>query len=145
MLPRGLTLATAAAAVLLSATACPAATLVPVHGQLSINHGQGFEQVNGPIEANTGDSVMVSPDGSANVLYADGCKITLQPGSVMTIAELSPCASGSYAQEQGTDWQDRNNVAAWVAGGVMLGVTGFIGYEISQSNHNNQGQQPASP
>lgn len=144
MLPKGLTRVTAAAAVVLFATACPAATLVPVHGQLSINHGQGFVGVSGPIEANAGDSVMVSPDGSANVLYGDGCKITLQPGSVITIAELSPCASGSYAQDQ----DDQHfGLTGMVFGAAVLGVTGFVAYEISQSNQNqnNQGQQPASP
>lgn len=142
MLPNGLTLATAAAAVVLFATACPAATLVPVHGQLSVNHGQGFEQVNGPIEANAGDSVMVSPDGSANVLYGDGCKITLQPGSVMTIAELSPCAAGSYAQDQD---QDRFGTTGLLFGAAVLGVTGFVAYEISQSSKTTNSGNPASP
>jgi hypothetical protein len=138
MLPKGLTLATATAAVVLFATACPAATLVPVRGQLSVNHGQGFEQVSGATEASAGDSVMVSPDGSANVVYDDGCKIALQPGSVMTIAELSPCASGSYAQEP-----DRFGLAGAVFGGVVLGVTGFVAYEISQSSSTTSTPAPA--
>jgi hypothetical protein len=142
MLPKGLGLALAAAAVTLSATACPAATLVPVHGRLSVNHGQGFEQVSGPIEAKAGDSVMVSPDGSANVLYGDGCKITLQPGSVMTIAELSPCASGSYAQDPD---QDHFGITGAIFGGVVLGVTGFVAYEISQSSKTSSSGQPVSP
>lgn len=142
MLPKGVTLATVAAAVVLFATACPAATLVPVQGQLSINHGQGFEQVSGQVEANAGDSVMVSPDGSANVVYGDGCKITLQPGSVMTITELSPCASGSYAQDR-----DHFGIGGIVFGAVVAGVTGFVAYEISQSSNttNSTSGAPASP
>lgn len=144
MLAKRQTLIAGAAALILFATPCSAATLVPVHGQLSINHGQGFEQVNGPTEANSGDSVMVSPDGSANVVYGDGCKITLQPGSVMTITDLSPCASGSYAQDQDND--HHFGLAGAVFGATVLGVTGFVAYEISQSSKTtNTTGTPASP
>ncbi len=76
-----------------------AATLEPVQGDLSINQGQGFQTVNGRIDAKVGDSVMVSPQGSATLSYPDGCKVNVQPGAVMTVAPLSPCASGSYAAD----------------------------------------------
>ncbi len=78
-----------------------AATVQPVQGDLSINQGQGFQKVNGRVEAKVGDSVMVSPGGSATVSYADGCKVDVKPGAVVTIAPLSPCASGSYAADLG--------------------------------------------
>jgi hypothetical protein len=42
---------------------------------------------------------MVAPGGTATVVYDDGCKVAVQPGSVTTIAPLSPCASGSSAQD----------------------------------------------
>jgi hypothetical protein len=76
-----------------------AATLEPVQGGLSINQGKGFQPVNNRIDANVGDSVMVSPDGAATVIYGDGCRVKVQPGVVTTIAPLSPCASGSYAAD----------------------------------------------
>jgi hypothetical protein len=75
-----------------------AATVQPVRGQVSLNRGQGFAPVNGPIEANVGDEVMVSPDGSAVVTYADGCRASVEPGAVTTIAPSSPCGSGLYDQ-----------------------------------------------
>jgi len=84
------------------ATAAWAAEITPGQGDLSINQGQGFQTINqainGRVDANVGDSVMVGPNGSATVSYADGCQVNLQPGTVMTIAPLSPCASGSLAQ-----------------------------------------------
>jgi hypothetical protein len=78
-----------------------AATIQPVQGDLSVNQGQGFQKVNGRIEAKVGDSAMVSPGGSATVTYPDGCKVGVKPGAVVTIAPLSPCASGSYAADLG--------------------------------------------
>jgi hypothetical protein len=80
--------------------ATPGATLEPVQGDLWINHGKGFEKVlASKIEAKVGDSVMVNPGGIAKVTYADGCQANVTPGTVMTIARLSPCASGSLAAE----------------------------------------------
>ena len=122
--------------VLLLSTACFAATIEPGQGQLSVNQGQGFAPVNNRIDAKVGDSVMVSPNGSAVVSYPDGCKVDLQPGAVMTIAPLSPCASGSYAEDQ------QNYLVPLVYGGVVLGTLGFVGYEIS---HSSKTTTPASP
>ena len=79
-----------------------AATLEPGQGNLFVSQGQGFQQVNSRIDTNVGDSVMVGPGGSASVVYGDGCRVDVQPGAVTTIAPLSPCASGSYAQANPT-------------------------------------------
>ena len=70
-----------------------AATLEPVRGDLWINQGQGFQPVNGPVDANIGDSIMVSPGGAAMVVYADGCRDNVQPGEVTTITQSSPCTN----------------------------------------------------
>jgi hypothetical protein len=133
---------------LLAATVCRAATVQPLHGQISVNQGQGFHQIDGAADLKAGDSVIVSPGGTATVSYPDGCNIGLQPGAVMVIAALSPCASGSYAQEQDSNWQDhKDDDRAWIIGGVLVGVGSLLGYEIFHSTQNNhQGlPQPASP
>jgi len=85
---------------------------------------------------------MVSPDGSANIVYADGCKSIVQPGAVMTIAPLSPCASGSNAQ----DSNDRNNTGAYIIGAAAIAV-GLGIYGIIEASHNGAapGPNPASP
>lgn len=138
---RTLVLGLGSAALL--ATACSAASIEPVQGQVSINRGKGFEPVNRRTEAKVGDSVMVSPDGAAVVAYADGCKVDVHPGAVMTIALLSPCASGSYAQDQ-----TKNYTLPTVFGGTVLGVLGLAGYEISKSSSTTTpapSSTPASP
>lgn len=117
-----------------------AATVEPVQGDLSLNQGQGFQRVDGRIDAKVGDSVMVSPDGAATVVYPDGCQVSVQPGAVTTIAPLSPCASDSFAQDR-PDWTWSWNAAApWIVGaGLALGV-GFAAYAATRP-----GPSPASP
>jgi hypothetical protein len=78
-----------------------ASVVEPGSGDLTINRGQGFKPVTSRINANVGDSVMVGPSGAATVVYDDGCKVSVQPGAVTTIAELSPCAAGSNAAPLG--------------------------------------------
>jgi hypothetical protein len=75
-----------------------AAVVQPGFGDLTLNQGQGFKPVTSTANAKVGDSVMVGPAGSATIVYEDGCKVDVRPGAVMTIAPLSPCASGSNAQ-----------------------------------------------
>jgi hypothetical protein len=116
-----------------------AATLQPGQGQLSVNQGQGFQPVNSRIDANVGDSVMVTPDGSATVVYDDGCKVNVQPGAVATIAPISPCASGSYADDN----NNNSDLGAWVmVGGVLVFIAGGV---YAATNNPNTTGTAASP
>jgi len=135
---RGLPVALCIACLLLAGSAASAATIAPVKGDVSLNQGQGFKKLDAAFEAKVGDAVMVSPGGSAKVSYADGCAIELKPGAVMVITELSPCASGSYADED----DHNDHTGALIFGGVVAGVTGFVIYEIVQ---NTGTKKPASP
>lgn len=135
---RGLLAALCIGCAFLAGSAAWAATIEPVNGDVSVNQGQGFKKLDAAFEAKVGDAVMVSPGGSAKVSYADGCAIALKPGAVMVIAALSPCASGSYAQED----DHNDHTGALVFGTVVAGVTGFVIYEIVQNTKTNK---PASP
>ena len=101
------------------------ATLEPGQGGLLVNQGQGFQPVNSRIDANVGDSVMVGPGGSATLVYDDGCTVDVQPGSVTTIAPLSPCAAGSNAAIA--------DFGPIVFGTVVVGVGAGAGYLASQT------------
>jgi hypothetical protein len=116
-----------------------AATLEPTEGALAVNQGGGFRPVKTRIDANVGDSVMVAPGGSATLVYDDGCKVEVQPGSVTTIAALSPCAAGSFAQDNNT-----NNAMTIGTLAVVGGVAGTLIYEGTKST-NNSSSPPASP
>jgi hypothetical protein len=84
-----------ASALLANGALAQTITVQPLTGVLSLNQGQGFHRVAGPVEANVGDSFMVGPGGSAKLIYPDGCQVTIQPGSVVNVTALSPCASGA--------------------------------------------------
>src|ERR1700683_3721445 len=78
---------------LLFASSCLAATIQPGQGTLLINQGQGFQTINGPVEAPVGASLMVSPGGMAMAVYPDGSKVAIQPGEITPIPRLSPCTN----------------------------------------------------
>jgi hypothetical protein len=127
---------------LLLASAAGAATIEPVQGNLSLNQGQGFQPVNSRVNANVGDTVMVGPGGAAAVTYPDGCKVPVQPGTMTTIAPLSPCASGSLADDNNS-----NNLYVLGAAAAGFGLAGFGIYEIvhHSNNNNNNNNHPISP
>src|ERR1700674_5206975 len=75
-------------------TSAGAATLISIQGPVQINSGAGFHQVSGAAQVRPGTSIMVGPGGSAEVLYSDGCRMPAGPGSVVTVAPISPCAQG---------------------------------------------------
>jgi hypothetical protein len=118
-----------------------AATIDPVQGNLQLNRGQGFQPVNSRVDANVGDTVVVGPGGAAAITYSDGCKVSVQPGAVTTIAPLSPCASGSMADDNNSNGLYFLGVAAG------FGLAGFGIYEIIHHNNNNgtEENQPVSP
>lgn len=70
-----------------------AATVNSTGGQVLVNQGNGYRQVLGTTEVKPGDSIVVNPGGSGQIVYPDGCSVQIQPGSVTTIAEASPCAA----------------------------------------------------
>ena len=70
----------------LAATVQPVATVEPVAGKVSLNRGQGFKEVTGRAQANTGDQVMVNPGGRAKIVYLEGCMVDVRPGAVVGIA-----------------------------------------------------------
>lgn len=107
-----------------------AATIEPGQGSFSINQGQGFQPVNSRVDANVGDSVMVGANGTATVVYGDGCTVNVQPGAVTTINAISPCASGSYGQNQNCDPNTQNCGTDWGAIGLGLAALTLVGVGI---------------
>ena len=128
---------------LLFVSASWAATIEPVQGNLQLNRGQGFQPVNSRVDANVGDTVVVGPGGAAAVTYSDGCKVPVQPGAVTTIAPLSPCASGSMADDN----NNNSNGLYFLGVAAGFGLAGFGIYEIIHHNNNNEenNNHPISP
>ena len=126
-------------AVLISTSSWAATTVTvnPSKGSVLVNRGNGYSEIKRPTKVHAGNSVMVGPDGAAIIAYADGCSVKVAPGSVETVARLSPCASGSTAQSQDYS-QDRGQCFYWSTldrqqcffWPVFAGGLAFIIYEI---------------
>lgn len=116
-----------------------AATVQSVQGKVSINRGGGFQPVAASAQAGPGDVVTASPGGSAQVVYGDGCKVTVNPGAVVMIQELSPCVANAYAQVD----DQPSLVSAGLA--VAGGVTGVILLATENDDDKRFTFTPASP
>lgn len=102
-----------------------AAILQPIAGTISVNAGEGFKPALGETDIRTGDTVMVSPEGSARIVYADGCAILVRPGAVVTLGQGSPCAAVPMGVTKAKDTTPTDH---YVIGGLLVagGVAGAI-------------------
>jgi hypothetical protein len=75
---------------------------------------------------------MVGPDGSAMLVYEDGCQQNIAPGAVVTISATSPCSAQAG---------DGGGQPALVLG--AMAVAGGVGGAVILSSDNDH--HPASP
>jgi hypothetical protein len=87
------------AAMAVSSPVWASATLQSVSPQVSVNRGQGYEQVKtASAELSTGDQVMAGPGGRAKIVYPDGCVTNVNPGAVVTVGKCyEPMRAGLEA------------------------------------------------
>lgn len=110
---------------LASAGSCLAATVQPIQGTLYVGHGQGWQPTTVPVEANVGDTVMVAPGGVATIVYPDGCRFGVQPGTVATITSSSPCVNQFAPTDAVALDNTPNNYALEFGGAALLGAAGL--------------------
>jgi hypothetical protein len=103
-----------------------------------------FQHVSGVVNVEPGDAVMVSPGGSARVVYADGCPVNVAPGSVLRVAPASPCQA--YAQVPGANeststQSGSGSFSQFAIGAAAAGVV--AGGAVLSTRRTND--RPASP
>lgn len=103
-------------------TSALAATVIPVKGQSSLSTGGGFHALKRQTDAKAGDQVMANAGGSAVIVYSATCRITVEPGAVVTVLDAAPCVAG------GTTTADGFAVAV-MAGGLTFGLIGALADE----------------
>jgi hypothetical protein len=111
-----------------------AAVLDSVQGIVQVNSGAGFRKVAAAAQVAPGTSIMADPGASAQIVYSDGCRIPVRPGSVAVVAPISPCAQGQAAPSQGPQTQE-NTIYDLLAAGVVIG--GSVGAGVWASQHGN--------
>lgn len=125
---------------LILGSAAHAATVRVTEGELFISRGNGYERVAGTAQGHVGDSVMAGEFGVGQITYANGCAVTVRPGTVVAIEAQSSCKAAH-------DWPTNVDPASGglSTGHILLGaaVAGGIGvgiYALTQSD-----DKPTSP
>ena len=119
-------------AALGSSVAAEAATVDNVAGIVSLNKGSGYQRVGSGAMAAPGDIVMTSANGSAQIIYSNGCVEDVGPNSVVAVSEGPACVTG-----------------AGIGGSQVVGAlatVGIVGAVIAGAVSNDGGgNPPASP
>lgn len=71
-------------------SAAHAATVKVVEDEVFIGGVDGYERVSGTTQARVGDSVMAGEFGAGQIIYANGCVITVTPGAVVSVEARAP-------------------------------------------------------
>ena len=72
-----------------------AATVHVTGGQVFLSQGEGYRRLVGSAQARPGDRVVANPGGSGQIVYPDGCKVDVLPGTVAIVTKQSPCGGGA--------------------------------------------------
>ena len=129
----------AAALLLLANTSTYAATLLGVNGQALVNRGSGYGLAANGMELNPGDMVVVNSGGAALISYPDGCTVPVQVGAVVTITDISPCATMTTGAVEGP--ATGLNGTLLVTGAVVV-AAGGVGLALALKSSKDK---PASP
>lgn len=68
------------------------AELVEIEGSVLVNQGEQFVPASEGIRLKEGDRVMAMSESGALIKYDDGCDVRVEPDTVVTLDEGSPCA-----------------------------------------------------
>lgn len=75
------------------------AMLSEVEGSVLVNQGEQFVGAEDGVSLVSGDRVMAMEGASALLRYEDGCDVRIEPATVVTLSEGSPCAGWLLAVE----------------------------------------------
>jgi hypothetical protein len=124
-------------------SAVSAATVTAVSGKVSINRGDGFAQISDPTAAKPGDVVMVGISGLAEIVYDNDCRVKVEPGSVVAVAQTAPCKTVTASQDgrwvtQTTEVQ-KPNILPYVLGGAAVGGIAALAVSLGGSGGSGGG------
>lgn len=128
------------------ALAAESARLSTVSGSVMVNQNGRFTPATRGAVLTTGDRVMAT-EGSASLVYSDGCAVTVAARSMATVAATSPCAGGSSSiirtstQSDGErdggayGYGDNYDFWLWLTYGVVTAVA--VGSAVSDDEEPN--------
>ncbi len=135
-----LTWAAAGVVGLLLLAPAHAATVTDLQGEVLVNTGVGFKKIEGPLELVPGDQIMVGALGSAQVKFADGCSVPVQPGQIVQVGPESPC----IAQKEPAAETGGVGANTMIIGGVVVAAGAGLAIGLSGGGSDKK-DRPASP
>jgi hypothetical protein len=106
----------AVAISLLLLSVAEAAVVQALDPTVYLNRGEGFRGITGATQAQPGDLVMAGPGGRGQIIYDNGCREIVEPGTTVTIKEPPPKCRGAGG------WL----IGAGLLGGIAAGII-FLG------------------
>lgn len=117
-----------------------AATLTPTAGEVMVNTGGGYQPVTSAIEVKAGDSILVNPGGSAQLVYGDCATYEINPGDVVYVAEQETIPCGAGGGGAGLGLGALGGGGGLVVGGLAVAVGVGVVAGVSSGS-----DSPASP
>lgn len=99
-------------------TQAQAAVVEVIQDKVSVNAGHSYVRVAGSVNVRPGASVMAAPGGSADIIYENGCRQRVEPGSIAVVQHDPRCDFGSIPSDHE------------VLGGLLV-VGGIVGGVIA--------------
>ena len=87
--------ALAALSLLFVTSLAQATKAVPMDGQVLVNTGAGYRVIVDAVELKPGDSVIANFRSLGSLVYPDGCRVEVVPGSIAWVEPLSPCTAAA--------------------------------------------------
>ncbi len=130
--------------------------LTGLQGLVLVDHGDGFAPAGEGAVFKGGDRVTAARGGVAHISYNDGCNVSVDSRSMVTIDSASPCDGGPAPQmiktanddpppgdtdDEGDHWHG----AGMVIGGLALFGVGVVVGVLIEHNNVHTVEVPVSP
>lgn len=66
-----------------------------IEGNLSVNHGSGFEPASAGAVLRPGDSVMAQPGAGGAIVYSPQCRVPVEAGNIHVVSAEAPCSAST--------------------------------------------------
>lgn len=113
-------------------SAAQAATVSPIEGTTSLNRGGGFKRITQETAAGPQDRVMTGANGSARIVYDNGCVVTLSNNQSVSVGDAPDCR---------TAWHEDHRLLAI---GAVAAAGAGLAIALSDDDHHHR-RKPHSP
>lgn len=104
--------------------AAQVAEVRPARGEILVNTGVGFRAITKTMQLKPGDAALAGDQASGSLIYEDGCRVDVGPGSLVWVRARSPCSADAGPpppRDPAPTLVPRANWdSSWLAGGAVM-------------------------